>query len=154
MNIIQQIKEVNSFKDALSSIDNKYLITLHEYNMNISVSVHNYEDDDTVLLYNIDDNKIIVDKGCPPEITKKIKQVLSKYKGAEKLDNITHLHSKNDPNYLLKQALNAYKDVLLIGYDTNDILDVRSSKNLRVPDVVHLLEVFKLQLLNGNFIGE
>lgn len=72
-------------------------------------------------------------------------------------DKIVKFHPKNaakDPDYVLEQAIGQYKNMLIIGWDKNDMLDVRSDTELKTSDILYLIEKFKHKLIRGDYAGE
>ena len=69
-------------------------------------------------------------------------------------DNIVKLYPHNaasNPDAVLEQAVGAYSQIFLIGYDKNDNLDVRASTNFKMREILFALEVFKFKILNGEY---
>lgn len=52
---------------------------------------------------------------------------------------------------VLKKAKGCYSDALIIGYDKDGALDVRSSSCLDHKDCLFLIELFKHKLLTGDY---
>lgn len=71
------------------------------------------------------------------------------------MTSITKLIPNNaadDPNNVLELAFGSYQDVLVIGWDQDGELDVRSSSGLTDGgDLLWLLETVKQKLMNGEF---
>ena len=62
--------------------------------------------------------------------------------------------SAKDPDAVLEQAVGNYGSVLLVGWDQEGRLDVRSSTNLDHKEILWLIEVFKQKLVVGDFFTE
>ena len=60
---------------------------------------------------------------------------------AEKADNV------------LEQAVGVYDQVLIIGYDHEGCLEVRSSTGLNFANLLWLAEAFKSKLINGDYFA-
>ncbi len=70
------------------------------------------------------------------------------------IDNVVKLYPHNaasNPDAVLEQAVGAYSQIFLIGYDKNDHLDVRASTNFKMREIIFALEVFKFKILNGEY---
>ncbi len=70
------------------------------------------------------------------------------------IDNVVKLYPHNaasNPDAVLEQAVGAYSQIFLIGYDKNDNLDVRASTNFKMREIIFALEVFKFKILNGEY---
>ncbi len=70
------------------------------------------------------------------------------------IDNVVKLYPHNaasNPDAVLEQAVGAYSQIFLIGYDKNDNLDVRASTNFKMREILFALEVFKFKILNGEY---
>ena len=59
-----------------------------------------------------------------------------------------------NPDNVLEQAVGAYDQVFIIGYDKDGILEVRSSTNFQVREIFFALEAFKFKVLNGDYCAE
>lgn len=67
---------------------------------------------------------------------------------------ILKFHPRNatdNPDHVLKQAEGEYKDVLIIGWNKDGSLDVRTSEGMRGADLVWAIDLFKHELLNGGY---
>lgn len=62
--------------------------------------------------------------------------------------------SAKDPDAVLDQASGNYGSVLVIGWDREGSLDVRSSTNLDHKEILWLIEVFKQKLVSGDYFTE
>lgn len=58
------------------------------------------------------------------------------------------------PDNVLEQAVGAYDQVFIIGYDKEGKLDVRSTTNFRLREIFFALEAFKFKVLNGEYDTE
>lgn len=56
-----------------------------------------------------------------------------------------------DPDHVLEKSKGEYKSVLVIGWDQEGILEIRSSLNLQGMECLWMVEKFKLKLLNGDY---
>jgi len=77
-----------------------------------------------------------------------------RYRGID-MDNVTKLYPLNasdNPDNVLEQAIGEYNDVMVIGWDKNDELDVRCSTAL-IPkkELIWLMDLFKHKLMNGDY---
>lgn len=62
--------------------------------------------------------------------------------------------SAKNPDSVLEQAVGEYESVLVIGYDKDGCLDVRSSTNLECKDLLWLIDMFKMKMLRGDYFEE
>lgn len=62
--------------------------------------------------------------------------------------------SAKNPDAVLEQAIGKYESVLLIGYDHEGRMDIRSSTNLDCKGILWLIESFKKKMLNGDYFHE
>ena len=72
------------------------------------------------------------------------------------LDNITKVEFKTgevslDADTVLDKAKHNYTSVLVIGWDKEGYLDVRSTNNLDQKDCLYLAQMFSNKLLNGDY---
>jgi hypothetical protein len=64
-------------------------------------------------------------------------------------------NAADDIDNVLEQSIGEFNQAVIIGWDKNGYLDVRSDTNLSGSDVLWLIEVFKQKLLNGDYsVGE
>ena len=75
------------------------------------------------------------------------------------LNNITKVEFKTgevslDANTVLDKAKDNYTSVLVIGWDKEGYLDVRSTNNLDQKDCLYLAQMFSNKLLNGDYAPE
>lgn len=56
-----------------------------------------------------------------------------------------------DANTVLDKAKDNYTSVLVIGWDKEGYLDVRSTNNLDQKDCLYLAQMFSNKLLNGDY---
>ena len=59
-----------------------------------------------------------------------------------------------DANTILDKAKDNYTSVLVIGWDKEGYLDVRSTNNLDQKDCLYLAQMFSNKLLNGDYAPE
>lgn len=76
--------------------------------------------------------------------------------GAIKMTNITKVEFKTgelhiEPDTVLEKAKGVYTSVLIIGWDMDGNLDVRSTTNLNAPDLLFLSSAFSHNLLSGDY---
>jgi hypothetical protein len=67
-------------------------------------------------------------------------------------DNIVKFYPSNaasNPDNVLEQAVGDYKEVLILGWNKDGDLDVRSSLGLDYKDSLWLVSQFKSNLLRG-----
>lgn len=55
------------------------------------------------------------------------------------------------PDNILNNAIGSFNSLVIIGYDNNGCIDVRSSTGLDHGGVLWLVETFKKKLLNGDY---
>lgn len=68
--------------------------------------------------------------------------------------NVVKLYPRNaalNPDLVLEQAAGVYEEVLVIGYNKDGELDVRASLNFDMKSIFFAFEVFKHQVLSGEF---
>lgn len=56
-----------------------------------------------------------------------------------------------DANTVLEKAKDNYTSVLVVGWDKEGVLDVRSTNNLDQKDCLYLSQMFSNKLLNGDY---
>lgn len=56
-----------------------------------------------------------------------------------------------NPDVVLEQAIGKYNSVFIIGWDKEDILDVRATLDLNAKELMWLIELFKHKLLSGDY---
>ena len=56
-----------------------------------------------------------------------------------------------NPDYVLKQAIGQYQDVLILGWTKEGELDARASLELKHSDILWLIELFKHNLVSGEY---
>jgi hypothetical protein len=69
-------------------------------------------------------------------------------------DNIISLHTSNDAigaDIVVEEAIGVYENVVIIGWNKQEELDVRSSFNLSHAEILWLIETFKARLLSGEY---
>ncbi|MEE8288960.1 MAG: hypothetical protein V3R25_06060 [Nitrosomonadaceae bacterium] len=59
-----------------------------------------------------------------------------------------------DANTVLEKAKGNYTSVLVIGWDDEGYLDVRSTNNLDQKDCLYLVQMFTHKLLSGDYAPE
>ena len=59
-----------------------------------------------------------------------------------------------EPDSVLEKAKDNYTSVLIIGWDKDGRLDVRSTNNLDQKDCLYLSQMFSNKLLNGDYAPE
>lgn len=59
-----------------------------------------------------------------------------------------------DCDTVLEKAKDNYTSVLVIGWDKEGYLDVRSTNNLDQKDCLYLAQMFSNKLLNGDYAPE
>ncbi len=75
------------------------------------------------------------------------------------MNNITSVEFKTGektllPDDVLEKSKGNYSSVLIIGWDVDGILDVRSTNNLDQKDCLYLAQMFSNKLLNGDYAPE
>lgn len=69
-------------------------------------------------------------------------------------DNIVKLYCKGaakDPDAVLEQAIGAYDNVLILGWNKDGDLDPRATTAMRSRDLLWLMEKFRNKLINGDY---
>lgn len=73
------------------------------------------------------------------------------------MNDVVKLYPSNaaeNPDAVLEQAVGNFSEVLILGWDKNDTLDVRATLSLSDGgDLLWLIETFKSKLLNGDYGG-
>ena len=73
-------------------------------------------------------------------------------------DNVKKFYGKDaakNPDYVLEQAVGKFRDCLVLGYDKDGFMDIRASLGLTKAELLLLREVFKHNLVAGNYnLGE
>lgn len=75
------------------------------------------------------------------------------------MTNITKVEFKTgevslDADTVLDKSKGNYKSVLIIGWDNDGVLDVRSTNDLDQKDCLYLSQLFSHKLLNGDYAPE
>lgn len=60
-------------------------------------------------------------------------------------------YAAKNPDNVLEQAIGKYKSMLVIGWDIDNNLDIRSTLDLDVGEILELIELFKFKLLRGDY---
>lgn len=60
-------------------------------------------------------------------------------------------NAADDIDNVLEQSIGEFKQAVIIGWDKDGYLDVRSCTTLSGSDVLWLIEAFKQKLLNGDY---
>jgi hypothetical protein len=69
-------------------------------------------------------------------------------------DNIISLHTSNDAigaDIVVEEAIGVYENVVIIGWNKQQELEVRASLNLSQSEILWLIETFKARLLSGEY---
>lgn len=77
--------------------------------------------------------------------------------GLWEMNKILKFYPKNaaeNPDSVLEQAVGTYNSVMVIGWDKEDCLDVRTSTNITQAELLWMIEKFKLNLIDGVFDEE
>lgn len=64
---------------------------------------------------------------------------------------VVSLQELVDADEVLKSAVGRYREVLVIGWDQDGILDVAASSTLTAKDCSWLVDRFKVKLLSGDY---
>lgn len=67
------------------------------------------------------------------------------------MGKVIQLKPAADPDEVLKLAKGEYDDVLVMGYDKDNRLQVRSSLGLTHSDILWMIETFKHRLVRGDY---
>lgn len=70
------------------------------------------------------------------------------------MTNVIELNPAKNPDVVLEHAKGKYRDCLIIGWDTEDYLDVRATLGLNKSDMLFLIENFRHKLLSGDLDGD
>ena len=75
------------------------------------------------------------------------------------MENVTKVEFKTrevslDADTVLDKAKDSYSSVLVIGWDKEGHLEVRSTNNLDQKDCLYLAQMFSNKLLNGDYAPE
>ena len=70
------------------------------------------------------------------------------------MSNVTPLRPADDPDTVLDRAKGQYSEVVVIGYNHEGELEVRSTTDTDHKEVLWLLGLFKHKLLNGDYFEE
>lgn len=64
-------------------------------------------------------------------------------------------NAAQNPDMVLEQAIGVFKDVLIIGWDKDGVMDARSSELFADGgEMLWLIETFKFNLMTGQYGGE
>ena len=69
-------------------------------------------------------------------------------------NNIVKFYKKDaaeNPDAVLEQAIGVYESLVIIGWDKDNKMDVRSTLNLTQGEIHYLLSIFQHKLLNGDY---
>ena len=74
-------------------------------------------------------------------------------------DNVKKVEFKTgelsiEPNKVLDEAKDNYTSLVVLGWDKEGFLDVRSTNNLDQKDCVYLSNLFTHKILNGDYAPE
>lgn len=68
------------------------------------------------------------------------------------MGEIVELNPSQHPDSVLKLAVGAYKEVLILGYNHDGYLEVRASADMAAKsELLFLVETFKNALMNGAY---
>lgn len=72
------------------------------------------------------------------------------------MSKVENIFPANDFDHVVECAKGNYESAMILGYDKNGVLDVRSGglisgKQPTVKDWIFMIEVFKTKLLNGDY---
>lgn len=70
------------------------------------------------------------------------------------MGDIVELIPAKNPDTILEAAKGVYKDCLILGWDTEDCLNVRATTGLTVSEIIFIIEKFKHKLLAGDYQTE
>ncbi len=59
--------------------------------------------------------------------------------------------SAENPDSVLEQAVGVYEDVLILGWDKDEVMDCRSSTGLSHEQVLWIITKFQHKLMNGDY---
>lgn len=55
------------------------------------------------------------------------------------------------PDEVLEDAKGTYKDVLILGWDKEGLLNAKSTNSLNIKELIYMIEVFKSVLINTGY---
>lgn len=70
------------------------------------------------------------------------------------MSNITKLYPKDaakNPDFVLEQAIGCYADVVIIGYNHDDELEVRSNTTFSEAEVMNAIKTFEHNYYGGMY---
>lgn len=65
------------------------------------------------------------------------------------MTEVTSIHAARNPDNVLESAKGVFKEVMVIGYTEDDILDIRVSTDLSHESILFMMELFKHGLMAG-----
>lgn len=72
-------------------------------------------------------------------------------------DGVVKFYAKDaakDPDVVLERAIGEFQDVLIIGWDKEDKLDVRSNIGMTPKDYLWMVKSFEFRLLCGDYFPD
>ena len=73
--------------------------------------------------------------------------------GKKTSDNVHKMYPSNsadNPDLVLEQAMGMYNEVLVLGWNTDDLLDAKCTNGMTDADILMMLEIFKKLLIEKN----
>lgn len=67
------------------------------------------------------------------------------------MGEVKKFYTAASPDHVLELAIGEFSEVLIIGFDHNGVIDVRSNTTMDKMTAVFLMEQFKTKLLNGDY---
>ena len=64
---------------------------------------------------------------------------------------INILPEKASADEILEDAKDQYKEVLILGWDRDNIMRAKASSTLEVKDIIYIIEVFKQTLISSGY---
>lgn len=64
------------------------------------------------------------------------------------------MNAANNPDNVFEQAIGEYESVFIVGYNKEGEFDPRASLNLTQKDILWLIEMFKIKMMNGDYLLE
>lgn len=68
-------------------------------------------------------------------------------------DKVVDLHKNYKPDHILENAKGNYDKLIIMGYDSEGLLDVRSN-GMTNQQILWMIENFKFKLLHGDYVTE
>jgi hypothetical protein len=73
------------------------------------------------------------------------------------MSKITKLYpagAAKDPDVILERSIGAFQDILILGWNKEGFLEIRSNTTVDSREALYLIELFKHNLLSGSYSEE